>query len=782
MKTRTSKSYRPAPAVGSSSGTIILFLGIMVFIGLACYWAHDRILHIHRELFNAEAPVTYDVDFGNMTVIAKSRITSHRKKETNRWKEFPLMNQSLVYRITHNIGVGSHTGTIELKVSENPKTTEILNDIVVNFNATSNEVLMDVKPFEYAAPDFKLVFSEMAGSFSMNGHLRLKTKNLDLKMVNYNFRLTDVSLDVPSNRNAINILASKINFDEVSLGHSKIIFLGTIPFQVKLQSTYEKEPVEIHWNLEATKVKDLDVHVGSGKLHFPVGLLNAFVDPTINRQLLSQEQQASNSGSEKARFLFTAAKDVRRSEARALTLRAIAPSRHIKIEDNVYRIQIDKQDAFASAEDRAVKASERKALITAWRALVVEKMYEEAFNAVMLGDDNQFLAAKELLEALKEKGSASPLYQALQLRVDFRDAEIALDQYDQYKIDRVTERVESVTARIPDQRFETLLWLEYARAKNDKALEIKYATKFKDQEKDPLILAIVESSKHLHKDDNKAIEILTAARDKNPDEKYTKNISRELIHLYQHAGKKDKLEAELKLLLAIQRPSTEDLLLYAKLLEEKKDLALSLETLDKCIDVNPVHKGCLEHKEAVMTQIAYEKQKENTETAIGYLENLIVDRPASVPANSGLGFLYKLKGDEKKSITHYSIACALGNSFSCVEAGDTLARSSDSEKALLLYDISCDLKSGNGCSKAGLILEKNGQIENSGGFYDRSCNQLMDNVGCYHLARNLRAKNAPNRSIATYLTKACASVSSACKLAALYQKSNKQPEIPIEPN
>lgn len=779
---KKAKAYGQGPVVGTSYGSILLILGFAAFIGIACYWANDRIHSIHRELFNAEAPVIYDVDFGNMLVIAKTKIVSQPRPGMNQWKELPFMSQSQTYRITHKIGIGSHTGTIELKVGDNAKNAEFLStDIIVDFVVSTGEVSMDVKPFEYAAPDFKLVFSDLSGNFSMNGDLRLRVKNLELKMVNYLFRLSDVSLDVPENRKSINILASNIKFDEVNLGHSKIVFMGTNPFEIKLQSTYKNEPVEIHWNIEKSTIQGEDVHIGFGKLSFPVDLLNAYVDPNINRQLLAQEQQATSSGSEKARFMFSVAKDVRRAEARALALRAIASFKHIKREDNVYQIRIEKQDAFVAAEERAKKSAERKALLESWKSMPVEKMYEVAFYTATFGDENHFLAVKELLEGLKEKASSSPLYQALKLRSDFRDAKIGDDEYDQYKSDQITKRVQEVTSVISEQKLATLLWIEFARVKGDNRMILKQIERFKTQETNPEIAALIGSMKYAHMENAKAIDLLVKTREQHPEGMYVPNFSRELIHIYHHTGNKEKLEDELKVLLSKQRPSTEDLLSYAKLLEDKKELTHSLAAVDKCIDLNPVHKGCQEQKEKVMSAFANEMQKENTDNAIKYLEELIADRPASIPANSGLGSLYKIKGDQKKSIHHYSIACALGSSFACIEAGDTLTRNEDEEKAFLLYDISCDLKSGTGCAKAGKIIEKIGKAENAGGFYERSCNEYQDNEGCYHLARALRSKNAPNRSIAAYLSKACKVFNNACKLANVYQRSNKQPEIPFEP-
>ncbi len=83
--------------------------------------------------------------------------------------------------------------------------------------------------------------------------------------------------------------------------------------------------------------------------------------------------------------------------------------------------------------------------------------------------------------------------------------------------------------------------------------------------------------------------------------------------------------------------------------------------------------------------------------------------------------------------------------------------------------------------KVGLHAEKIGELERSGIYYDRACNELHDNVACYHLARSLQKKRAPNRSIAPYLSKACKLYDSACKLAVVYQNTNKQPDIPLEP-
>lgn len=778
---KNAKSYGQGPVIGTSSGSVFLVIGVLAICAAIGYWANDRIHSIHRELFNAEAPVTYDVDFGNMQVIASAKIISQPRPDMARWKEFPIMSQSQVYRITHRIGVGSHRGTIELKVGDNAKNSEFLSsDIFVDFTVGTGDVSMEVKPFEYSAPDFKLIFSDLSGTFSLAGNLKLRVKTLEVKMVNYLFRLSDVAFEVPEDRKTITILASKINFDDVNLGHSKVVFMGTNPFEINLQSTFENQPVEIHWNIQKTLIEGQDMQVGSGQMNFPTALLNAYVDPKINRQLLSQEQTATNSGSDKMRFLFSAAKEVKRAEARALTLRALTSLKNLKRDGEFYQIRIDKQDAFQGVEERAKKVAERKTCLDTWRSLPKDKMYEDAFYSVIFGDENRALAVKEFLEEKKETESGSLLYKALALRSDLREAKTG-DAYDLPKVEKLAEKLPALTAEIADHKFLTLIRFELARARGDKALVSQVSEEFRTKESEPQILALMEFQKNLHTDNAKALEALDKAAAINPQSSYVKNLIRERIHVHQHLGQKEKVDEDFRLLLAGQKPTDNDLLTFSKILEEKKQINESLQAIDKCIEMNPVNKDCQEQKEKVMTLVAFEKQKENPDAAIAYLENLVIDHPASVAANSGLGYLYRMKGDRDKSIKHYSVACALGGSFACVDAGDYLASAPDPDRALLLYDISCDLKSGTGCLKAGLISETSGQVEKSGDYFDRSCNQFQDNVGCYHLARNLRRKNAPNRSIATYLSKACKLFSSACQLASTYQKSNKQPEIPLEP-
>ena len=594
-------------------------------------------------------------------------------------------------------------------------------------------------------------------------------------MVNYKFKFTDLSINVPRDQKAINLLATKIQFDDVTLDQSKVNFMGMNPFEINLYSTFNTQPLEIHWSLQKTTILNQDVKVGSGKIKFPASLLDAFIDPKIDRQLLADEKEVKNTGSEKVRFLFSAAKDVKRSEAKATTLRAFASSNNIKREGDFYHIRIDKQDAFKLLEDKTKKIAERKELIDSWSALAKDKMLEEAFYGLVFGDENRALAVKEFIKLKDSEFKNDPHFLALKVRSEMRDALISLHEYNSQLLDKVAEKIPAF-----EHKFATLLKLSLALARKDKPLSQKLFEELKLKEKDPQILAMFEFLQLLHVDNSKALQTLELAREMNPKSLYVQNFLRHRIYLHQQMNEKEKMETDLKALMDLN-PGPEDILSYSNLLKEKKDLANALMIIEKCIEQNPAHKECNEQRESVMTLIAYDKLKSNAEDALQYLQNLLLDRPASVSGNSGIGYLYKLKKDVDKSINHYSIACALGGASACIDGGDYLAQEGANERAILLYDISCDLKSGTGCLKAGLLFDKSKDLVRSGEYFERSCNQFEDNVGCYHLARNLQKKQAPNKAIAPYLTKACKLYGSACKLADVYLTTNKQPDIPDEP-
>ncbi len=742
----------------------------------------SRIHEIHRELFNASGPLSYDVDFGNFCVVAHTRITSVPRQDSSKWKDLPFMSQAQTYRVTHKIGFGSHTGTIELKVGDNGQEAEFLSsDILVKFEASQNAVNFNIAPFRYEAPDFRLAFGDLSGTFSQSGHIKVNINALELKMVNYIFKFAEMSLEVPQDKKSISLLASQIILDDVNLSHSKVVFGGSDPFEIKLNSSFKSQPVEVHWSIQKATILDQNVKVGSGKMKFPVTLLDAYVEPKIERSLLAEEKQAKVSSSEKVRFLYSAAREVRKAEAKAVALRIIALSKNIQRDGEFYQIIIDKQDAYKNVEEHTQKSVERQGYIASWSALAPAKMFEEAFYGVVFGDENRALAVKELLELKKAEHADNSIYLAVKARSAMRDALINIDEYNPVHLAKAAELVPAVISRIPDHKFAILLKLELAKAKGDKALSYQLYEEFRNKEQEPQIRAMFEFMKYIHVDNPKALESLENANAINPKSLYVQNLVRNRIHVYQHMGEKEKMEEDFRILLGNKSLAPEDLLAYSNLLEEKKDFETALKVVEKCIELNSVHKDCHDQRESVMTLIAYEKQKEKPDEAVQYLHTLLVDRPASVPANAGLGLLYKLRNDQDNSVKHYSIACALGGSFACIEAGDYLSRQNAAQKATLLYDVSCDLRSGNGCMKAGLHAEKIGELERSGIYYDRACNELHDNVACYHLARSLQKKRAPNRSIVPYLSKACKLYDSACKLAVVYQNTNKQPDIPLEP-
>lgn len=765
---KKSRNSSAGLSVSPSLSSVVAFLAIAGAFAFIFYWTENRIHQVHRDLFNAEAPLTYNVDFENLEIVATTRISSVPRTDS-KFKELPFMSQPQVFRVTHRIGFGSHKGIIEIKVSDNSQEAEYLSsDITINFNAGFSEVSVSAPSFKYEAPEFTLVFGEINGSISQSGPIRFKVSSLDIKMVNYNFKLTDLSINVPRDQKAINLLASKIQFDDVSLDHSKVNFMGMNPFEINLISTFNTQPLEAHWSIQKTTILNQDVKVGSGKMKFPVSLLDAFIDPKIDRQLLADEKDAKNTGSEKVRFLFSAAKDVKRSEAKATTLRALTSSKNIKREGDFYYIRVDKQDAFKLLEEKTQKAAERKSYIDSWTALSKDKMLEEAFYAVIFGDNNRALAVKEFIQLKEPELKADPLFLALKTRSDMREKK------------DVTEKVSELVPLLSDHKFATLLRFALAKTWGEKPLVMQLHEELKKKEQEPQILAMFEYLKNLQVDNSKALQSLELAREMNPKSLYVQNFLRNRIYLYQQMNEKEKMEADLKVLME-SNPEPEDILAYSSLLQEKKDLTNALLVIEKCIEQNPVHKECNEQRESVMTLIAYDKLKENEGDALQYLQNLLVDRPASVSANKGVGYIYKLKKDVDKSINHYSIACALGGAAACIDGGDYLAEQGANERAILLYDISCDLKSGSGCFKAGLLFEKSKDLERSGEYFERSCNQFQDNVGCYHLARNLQKKQAPNKAIAPYLSKACKLYDSACKLATVYQTTNKQPDIPDEP-
>ncbi len=768
--------------MGAQSGSAILGVIILLALGYFGYTTHERIHEIHRELFLANAPLEFNFDFTNFRILVKAKITSQPREKTFFFGELPHLSRSLVFRITHELGIGEHHGAIELKVGDNGMGAEFLSsDIIVKFTVGSNDVSLSIPPFNYEVPSMGLHFGEINGSYSNDGFLKLNISKLEAKMVNYLFKLSDMTVEIPKEQHHFRISAKTLALDEVTIDGSSMSFKGIEPIEIKMNSKYKGKPVDVNWNIQKSILNKQEIKIGSGMIKFPTELLDAYVEPKVNLLLMNQEKQAGSSNSDKIRFLFSAAKEVRRAEARALALRQMSFAKNIKREGEFYLIRIDKQDAFKAAEESSSQSLIRKEYVDSWVSFPKEKMIEEAFYAVLLGNEDRVLAVQEFITLKENELREDPLFAILKARLALWNAALTPDEYDVKLLENAIPYASEAVKKIPDHKLSLLLNLEIAKARSDKASWYQIFETLKGKEQNPQILALFEFMKYLHVDNKKSLQALEAAFALDPKSLYVQNYLRNRIHIYQHTGDKENMESDYKTLLSSNVIYPNDLLSYSKILEAEKKLEEALTTIEKCLQQIPLHKECNDQRENVMTLIAYEKQKKNQDEAILFLENILVDRPASVQVNAGLGFLYRMKGTSDKSINHYSIACALGGIFACIEAGDFLKRKGESERALLLYDVSCDLQSGNGCLKAGLHSETVGQLDRSGNFFDRACNQFNDNVGCYHLARNLQKKRKSNKEIAPYLTKACQNYPSACKLATVYRTTNRQPTIPLEP-
>ena len=768
--------------VGAQSGSAIVMALILLVVGFFGYTTYERIHEVHRELFNAEAPLDLSFDLENFKLIAKTKITSQPRPNSFKFGDLPHLNKPLVYRITHELGIGEHSGAIELKVSDNGLGMEFLSsDILVKFTVGSDDVSISIPPFNYEVPSMSLRFGELNGTYGRDGFLKLNISNVEAKMVNYLFKSSGMVVEIPGEQHHFRISAKTLTLDEVTINNPSVSFKGVDPMEINLNSKFNNKPVEVRWSIQKSNLNKQDLRIGSGLIKFPTELLDAYIEPRVNMLLLSQEKEASISNSEKIRFLFSAAKEVRRSEARTLALRQMSFAKNIKREGDFYLMRIDKQDAFKSAEELSAQSLIRKEYVEAWLALPKDKMFEEAFYAVVFGNEDRVQAVKDLMTLKENELRDDPLFALLKARVSLSDAVISPDEYDPTILGNAIQYAEEAAKKNPDHKLSLLLKLEIAKARDDKTSVLKISEDLKTKEQNPQVLALLEYVKDLHVDYKKSLEYLEAANTLDPKSPAMQNYLRYRIHILHHTGDKENAKKDFETLFSSSRIYPTDLLNYSKLLEEDKKLDESLKTVEKCLQMNPAQKDCNDQRENIMTLIAYEKQKQNQDEAISYLENILVDRPASIPVNAGLGFLYRMKGTSDKSINHYSIACALGGKTACLEAGDFLNRSGDQDKAILLYDVSCDLQSGQGCTKAGLFSEKSGQIEKSGIFFDRACNQLKDNVGCYHLARNMQHKRMANKEIVPYLTKACMNYPSACKLATVYRTTNKQPAIPLEP-
>lgn len=778
---RTKSRIIHTPKGGATYGPTILVVALIGYLSWVFFSAKTRIDMVHKELFNSSAALSYSFDLENIQVVATAKIVSIPKIKNPQWKDLPFINQPYTYRIVHRVSLYSHSGTIELKVSDNPhKGSFVSSDVKMDFLADLNSISFTVSPFDYEAPEAKYGLGAMTGSLDSTGELKLQVSSLEVKMINYLFRFKQLNVIIPPNRNSINLDAKKVLIDEVELDDTRISFAGANPFEVKLNTSFAGQPAEIEWIVQKATVKDQDVRVGSGRMKFPVTLVDAYVLPKINRTLLAEKKEGSGILNEKIRFLENASLDVRRSEAKAVTLRLLSQTHQIRREGEFYELRVDKQDAFRIIEESAQRTTEKKSYLDSWVSLPKEKLYPEAFYALMYGDETRALAVSELLKARESELKNDPEFMAVKARLLLREAARRNDEYDPALVERAENLAAQVATSNANQAILQLLNLELALAKKNYPESVRIIDLLKPSIEDPQIQALLDFQKLLHTDNASALVALDKANSLNPKSLHVQNLLRLRIHANQHLGDHAKLEDDFKVLTA-HRPTAYDHLAYSDFLEEKKDYDGALAAVQKCIDLDYQNSDCHQQREAVMAIVAIEKQKVNPDQAIAYLQNLLADRPASVSANAALGFLYRAKGEEEKSINSYSVACALGGALACLEAADYLARQGQNERSSLLYDIACDLQSGSGCLKAGLAFEKTNLREKAEAYFQKSCDQYHDNVGCYHLARSLQLKKAPNRSIAPYLDKACKLYDSACKLASVYQTTNKQPEIPLEP-
>lgn len=749
---------KPKPKSKSSKGPQI-FIGLLVllFIGLGVrqyFLAEEELAKLHKEIFNTTNAVSeYSFSISDLAIIVNTKLSSSPVKD------MPAFN----YLITHEIGLTSHVGTMELKLADNPVLAETITaDIKVQFLFESDHIYLINPSLVYKTLDKEVTFGGISGKLHYTGSADLLFEKFEYKDPKFDVQFANISVTASKKELKFNMKAQAMSVNGVIVNNPT----GSFKFGEKaitiFKGLFKEQAVEM--NL-VTRNK-----VTSGVARIPVGLIDAAFDETLELTFSQDEEKVMEKNNPKDSFIFIITKVPKKSQLKKNILATFTKAKNIKRDEKYYTITVAEAELTAEKEALDKRQKEVDTVVNVWSKLNKDMMLDEGFFGILFGDNVRLMAGQELIKRYQPTLAKDPKFLALKALSVVRSKKIDQHKYKDDAIDVLRDSLFEIEKALPDHRYTTVLKLLMAELINNKENIEVLTDKLQREETVPEFKLLFQAWHFQHKDPKKALGFLEKLE----------SLPRK-AHLYGHLNDLVNQEKSLKEHYDLKKASLLDLADYGEVLVKNNKFSEAVAIMDECLKEANSKNRCHDIREEAVMNIVFETFKSKPDEAFQMAESLLYQRPAGRHAHYAMGWILEKKQNVSKSMEHFSISCAFGGQLACLSAGDGFANKlNDSKNAFYMYEMACDFNSSEGCTKAGLKAEQFNLREMANNYLSKSCNDLKDANGCYQFARNLQRMNKSNEDVAGYLDKACPGIKTACQYA-VNVKSGKKfiiPEVP----
>jgi TPR repeat protein len=743
-----------------AGGLLIL---ILVLLGVRRYFsAQEQIAKLHKEIFKTTNSVsTFSFGITKLAIIVNTELTS----------DAIAALPALKYRITHEIGLASHEGEMELKLSDNTILAETMNaDIKIQLLFEDDHIFLLNPALVYKTLDREVSLRNISGKIHYTGDAAMAFEKLDYKDPKFEVIMSQISITTSRKELKFNLKAQEMSLNGVGIENpSGSLKLGDKSTYI-FKGTFNKNPVDFNF------VSQNGMTYGKAKL--PVGLIDAAFDATLELVFNLEEEKVSALNNPKDTLIFEITKGPKIAELKKNILATLTKGKNIKRDEKFYTITLDENEVLSEESEMKKLESDINALVKAWSEYEKEKMLDEAFYALFFGDNLRSLAAHELVRKFRPALKKEPLFHALLAASEIRAKAIDQHKYKDDTLGVIKEHLLMFEKEFPEHKYTMVIKLKEAEILGNKETISLYLKKLIIQETNPDLKLLFQAKEFEHSDPKKALALLEKI---NPTSPFMSQAGVLKAHLYGHLNDLSKQELALKDSYLQKKSTLLDLADYGEVVMKQNKTEEALLILDQCLLTANSKNRCHDIREEVIMKKAITSFKSKPEDAFINAQSLLFQRPAGRHAHYAMGWMYELKQNVLKSMEHFSIACALGHQGACLSAGDGFSsKLNDFRNAFYMYEIACDLNSSQGCTKAGQKAQHFNLRDKANVYLSKSCNDFNDPAGCYHYARNLQKMNKSKEDVAIYLDKACKEIKSACQFARVV-KSGKTIVLPEFP-
>ncbi len=757
------------PKSKSRRGPLIacgVFIVILFLLGVRQYYAaEEQLAKLHKVIFNtSDAVSTISFSITDLAIIVNTQLSS------NALTALP----ALKYRITHEIGLLSHVGEMELKLSENTILAETLTaDIKIQFMFEEDYVFLMNPSLVYKTRDKEVSFGDISGKLHYSGNASMVFEKFEYKDPKFDVVLSQISLNASKKELKFNLSAQGMSLNGVEIASPSGSFKFGDKSTYAFKGTFDKNPIDLNF------ITQNQVNYGTAKV--PVAFIDAAFDSTLELGFSVDQDKVNELNSPKDTLIFEITKGPKKAELKKNILATLTKGKNIKRDDTFYTITIDENEALSEAREKEKLDKEVNALVTSWSGMEKEKMIDEAFMAFYFGDHQRLLAAQEIVKKFKLSMEKDPLFMALQAAAALKAKAIDRHKHRDDMLSMLKDFLISFEKEIPEHKYTALIKYQEAEIIGNKEAMSVLIQKLKINETNPQLKLLFEVKEVEHSDPKKGLKLLDDAFELDPSSSFMSHVESMKAQLYHHLGDLSLEEASLKSGLEQRKSTLFDLANYGDVLLKQNKLDEAIVVLDRCLIQANSKNRCHDIREEVQMKKAIATFKTKPEDAFLTAQSLLYQRPSGRHAHYAMGWMYELKQNVSKSMEHFSIACAFGHQGACLSAGDGFHfKLNDFRNAFYMYEIACDLNSSQGCTKAGQKAEQFNLRDKANVYLSKSCNDFKDPTGCYHYARNLQKMNKSKEDVAVYLDKACKEIKSACQYASVV-KSGKAIVLPEFP-